>query len=245
VRRILERQKLPPPGQRPAVLGLNLGKSRLTSLQLAPDDYASSLELLAPLADYAVVNVSSPNTPGLRELQEESQLRRLVERLRRLPACPPLLVKIAPDLEDDAIDAIARLAYEEGLAGVIAVNTSQDRLGLGQRRLAATGRLLEEEAGGLSGRPLRQRALEVLRRLRATAGPALPLVGVGGIDGPQAAWERITAGASLVQIYTGWIYEGPILVPEILEGLVQQLERHGLATLAEAVGSGLPWRSAP
>jgi dihydroorotate dehydrogenase len=85
----------------------------------------------------------------------------------------------------------------------------------------------------------------VLRRLRATAGPALPLVGVGGIDGPQAAWERITAGASLVQIYTGWIYEGPILVPEILEGLVQQLERHGLATLAEAVGSGLPWRSAP
>jgi dihydroorotate dehydrogenase len=245
VRRILERQKLPPPGQRPAVLGLNLGKSRLTSLQLAPDDYASSLELLAPLADYAVVNVSSPNTPGLRELQEESQLRRLVERLRRLPACPPLLVKIAPDLEDDAIDAIARLAYEEGLAGVIAVNTSQDRLGLGQRRLAATGRLLEEEAGGLSGRPLRQRALEVLRRLRATAGPALPLVGVGGIDGPQAAWERITAGASLVQIYTGWIYEGPILVPEILEGLVQQLERHGLATLAEAVGSGLPWRSLP
>jgi dihydroorotate dehydrogenase len=245
VRRILERQKLPPAGQRPAVLGLNLGKSRLTSLQLAPDDYASSLELLAPLADYAVVNVSSPNTPGLRELQEESQLRRLVERLRRLPACPPLLVKIAPDLEDDAIDAIARLAYEEGLAGVIAVNTSQDRLGLGQRRLAATGRLLEEEAGGLSGRPLRQRALEVLRRLRATAGPALPLVGVGGIDGPQAAWERITAGASLVQIYTGWIYEGPILVPEILEGLVQQLERHGLATLAEAVGSGLPWRSAP
>ncbi len=244
VRRILERQKLPPPGQRPAVLGINLGKSRLTSLQLAPDDYASSLELLAPLADYAVVNVSSPNTPGLRELQEESQLRRLVERLRRLPACPPLLVKIAPDLEDDAIDAIARLAYEEGLAGVIAVNTSQDRLGLGQRRLAATGRLLEEEAGGLSGRPLRQRALEVLRRLRATAGPALPLVGVGGIDGPEAAWERITAGASLVQIYTGWIYEGPSLVPEILEGLLLQLDRHGLATLAEAVGSGLLWRSA-
>jgi dihydroorotate dehydrogenase len=104
--------------------------------------------------------------------------------------------------------------------------------------------LLEEEAGGLSGRPLRQRALEVLRRLRATAGPALPLVGVGGIDGPEAAWERITAGASLVQIYTGWIYEGPSLVPEILEGLLLQLDRHGLATLAEAVGSGLLWRSA-
>ena len=242
VRRILERQKLPPPGRRPAVLGINLGKSRLTSLELAPDDYAASLELLAPLADYAVVNVSSPNTPGLRELQQENQLRRLVERLRRLPACPPLLVKIAPDLEDDAIDAIARLAYEEGLAGVIAVNTSQDRLGLGQRRLAATGRCLAEEAGGLSGCPLRPRALEVLRRLRATAGPALPLIGVGGIDGPEAAWERITAGASLVQVYTGWIYEGPDLVPQILEGLLLQLERHGLSCLSEAVGSSLAWR---
>ncbi|MBM5802298.1 MAG: dihydroorotate dehydrogenase (quinone), partial [Cyanobacteria bacterium K_DeepCast_35m_m2_023] len=103
VRRILERQQLPPPGQRPAVLGINLGKSKLAPLESAPDDYASSLQLLAPLADYAVVNVSSPNTPGLRDLQQESQLRRLVERLRRLPGCPPLLVKIAPDLEDDAI----------------------------------------------------------------------------------------------------------------------------------------------
>ena len=242
VKRILEKQALPPPGQRPAVLGLNFGKSRLTSLELAPDDYASSLELLASLADYAVVNVSSPNTPGLRDLQEESQLRRLVERLRRLPACPPLLVKIAPDLEDDAIDAIARLAYEEGLAGIIAVNTSQERFGLGERVIAATGRSLAEEAGGLSGRPLRARALEVLRRLRATAGPALPLIGVGGIDSAPIAWERITAGASLVQIYTGWIYEGPELVPRILEGLIQQLDRHGLRTLAEAVGSGLPWR---
>ena len=241
VRRHLERQALPPPGQRPAVLGINLGKSKLTDLAAAPDDYAASLELLAPLADYAVVNVSSPNTPGLRELQEEVQLRRLVERLRRLPGCPPLLVKIAPDLEDDAIDAIARLAYEEGLAGVIAVNTSLSRLGLEDRLLAASGRRLAEEAGGLSGRPLRQRALEVLRRLRATAGPALPLIGVGGIDSAEAAWERLTAGASLLQLYTGWIYEGPDLVPRILEGLALQLDRHGLATVAEAVGSGLPW----
>jgi dihydroorotate dehydrogenase len=242
VRRILERQRLPSQGQRPAVLGLNFGKSRVVSLEQAADDYAASLELLAPLADYAVVNVSSPNTPGLRELQEESQLRRLVERLRRLPGCPPLLVKIAPDLEDDAIDSIARLAYEEGLAGVIAVNTSLDRLGLQERRLEATGRTLAEESGGLSGRPLRARALEVLRRLRATAGPALPLIGVGGIDTPQAAWERITAGAALIQLYTGWIYGGPQLVPLILDGLSQQLDRHGLGTLAEAVGSGLSWR---
>ena len=242
MRRCLERQSLPPAGQRPAVLGINLGKSKLTSLERAPDDYASSLELLAPLADYAVVNVSSPNTPGLRDLQDETLLRRLVERLRRLPGCPPLLVKIAPDLEDDAIDAIARLAYEEGLAGVIAVNTSLDRLGLAERRLIHTGRLLAEEAGGLSGRPLRRRALEVLRRLRATAGPALPLIGVGGIDSPETAWERITAGASLVQLYTGWIYEGPDLVPAILEGLGRQIQLHGLASITDAVGTGLPWR---
>jgi hypothetical protein len=143
---------------------------------------------------------------------------------------------------DDAIDSIARLAYEEGLAGVIAVNTSRDRLGLERRVLAQTGRPLAEEEGGLSGRPLRQRALEVLRRLRATAGPALPLIGVGGIDSAEAAWERMAAGASLVQLYTGWIYGGPPLVPQILEGLSGQLDRQGLATLSEAVGSGLPWR---
>jgi len=242
VRRILEQQALPPAGQRSAVLGINLGKSRDVSLELAPDDYATSLELLAPLADYAVINVSSPNTPGLRELQQETQLRRLVERLRRLPGCPPLLVKIAPDLEDDAIDAIARLAYQEGLAGVIAVNTSQDRLGLADRILGATGRPLSQESGGLSGRPLRHRALAVLRRLRAMAGPSLPLIGVGGIDSAESAWERISAGACLVQVYTGWIYEGPQLVPNIVEGLITQLDRHGLATIGEAVGSGLPWR---
>jgi len=241
-RRTLERQALPPAGQRPAVLGINLGKSKITPLEQAPDDYASSLELLAPLADYAVINVSSPNTLGLRELQDDAQLRRLVERLRRLPACPPLLVKIAPDLEDEAIDAIARLAYEEGLAGVIAVNTSLNRLGLEQRPIAQTGRTLAEEAGGLSGAPLRARALEVLRRLRAVAGPGLPLIGVGGIDSPEAAWERISAGASLIQLYTGWIYEGPQLVPAILEGLGQQLDRHGFRSIGEAVGSGVGWR---
>ena len=125
---------------------------------------------------------------------------------------------------------------------MIAVNTSLDRLGLEGRRLPQTGRTLAEEAGGLSGAPLRQRALEVLRRLRATAGPALPLIGVGGIDSPEAAWERITAGASLVQLYTGWIYRGPALVPRILQGLSTQLDRHGFGHIGEAVGSGLAWR---
>jgi len=125
---------------------------------------------------------------------------------------------------------------------VIAVNTSLNRLGLECRRLAQTGRTLAEEAGGLSGAPLRARALEVMRRLRVTAGPGLPLIGVGGIDSPETAWERITAGASLIQIYTGWIYGGPQLVPAILEGLSQQLDRHGFRTIGDAVGSGVPWR---
>ena len=238
----LERQRLAPSGKRPAVLRINFGKSKVTPLDQAADDYAASLEVLAPLADYAVINVSSPNTPGLRDLQDSAHLRWLVERLRRLPACPPLLVKIAPDLEDEAIDGIARLAFEEGLAGVIAVNTSLDRLGLEQRRLPQTGRPLAEEPGGLSGCPLRPRALEVIRRLRAGAGPALPLIGVGGIDSAEAAWERIAAGASLVQIYTGWIFQGPDLVPNILEGLLKQLDLHGLRSIKEAVGSGLAWR---
>lgn len=243
MQRTLERQALPAPGQRPAVLGINFGKSKVTPLEQAADDYAASLDCLAPLADYAVINVSSPNTPGLRDLQDATQLRRLVERLRRLPACPPLLVKIAPDLEDDAIDGIARLAYEEGLAGVIAVNTSLDRLGLGRRLIAQTGRTLAEEPGGLSGDPLRHRAVEVIRRLRASAGPALPLIGVGGISSAEAAWERIAAGASLVQLYTGWIFEGPDLVPRVLEGLIQQLDLHGFRHLNEAIGSGAPWKS--
>ncbi len=241
VRRTLKRQALPLPGQRPAVLGLNFGKSRVTPLELSADDYASSLELLAPYADYAVINVSSPNTPGLRDLQNPSQLRRLVERLRRLPGCPPLLVKIAPDLEDEVIDRLAMLAYEEGLAGVIAVNTSLDRFGLEDRILMNTGRTLSEEPGGLSGSPLRQRALEVMRRLYAAAGSTLPLIGVGGIDSPEVAWERITAGASLLQLYTGWIFQGPDLVPRILEGILNQLDRHGFRNISEAVGSGVPW----
>ncbi|BEV35299.1 quinone-dependent dihydroorotate dehydrogenase [Synechococcus sp. M16CYN] len=239
----LVRQYLKSPGQRPAVLGINVGKSKIATLEQAPEDYAASLELLAPLADYAVINISSPNTPGLRDLQDSAQLKRLVERFRRLAICPPLLVKIDPDLDDEAIDTIARLAFEEGLAGVVAVNTSLDRFDLAERRLSQTGRILIEEAGGLSGVPLRGRALEVIRRLRAVAGPALTLVGVGGIDSPEAAWERITAGASLVQLYTGWIFKGPDLVPRILEGLKEQLDHYGMQSITEAVGSNLPWKT--
>ncbi len=241
MRKTLERQKINQPGERNAILGINFGKSKIVSLDQAANDYASSLELLAPLADYAVINVSSPNTPELRKLQDPQQLRRLIKRLRRLVSCPPLLVKIAPDLENRDIIGLGKLAYEEGLAGLIAVNTSLDRLGLQNRVISQTGLSLEKETGGLSGSPLRKRALEVIKLLRETAGPELPLIGVGGIDSAQSAWERISAGASLIQLYTCWIFQGPTLIPEILDGLSSQLDKHGFNDISDAIGSNAPW----
>lgn len=241
MKKTLQRQSLPLPNIRPFILGINLGKSRITPLDVAGDDYASSLSLLASYANYVVINVSSPNTPGLRELQASRQLRELIGRVRDVNDCPPLLVKIAPDLDDFAIDEVAKVAIEESLAGVIAVNTSIDRLGLEKRVLPQTGKSLEEEKGGLSGSPVRDRALSVLRRLRASTGSSLPLIGVGGIDSPEVAWERIAAGASLIQLYTGWIFKGPDLVPNILEGLLRQLTLHGFKNISEAVGSEAPW----
>ena len=242
MKQTLQQQKLHNLGERPAVIGLNLGKSKTTPLDEAPNDYAASLNVLSPLADYVVINVSSPNTPGLRELQSSKQLRRLVRRLKKAEGCPPLLVKIAPDLSNKEIDDLANLASEEKLDGLIAVNTSMDRLGLGKRILYQTGLPIGEEEGGLSGAPLRKRGVEVIRRLRHIAGPGgVPLIGVGGIDSPESAWERISAGACLIQLYTGWIFKGPDLVPRILEGLLSQLDQHGFKDLSEAIGSGAPW----
>ena len=241
LKEILEKQKLPLPRSRESIIGINIGKSKITALEKAADDYASSLQLLSSFADYAVINVSSPNTPGLRKLQDSKQLRRLIQTLRRLPDCPPLLVKIAPDLSNSEIDGLAQVAFEEGLAGIIAVNTSLNRLGLEQRILSQTGKTLSEEDGGLSGNPLCNRALEIIKRLRKTAGKELPLIGVGGIDSPESAWNRITAGASLIQVYTGWIFQGPMLIPNIMEGLIYQLNRHGFQNISEAIGSEAPW----
>ncbi len=241
MKKTLEKQNLLKPGERPTIIGLNLGKSKKTPLEEAPKDYASSLTALSHLADYAVINVSSPNTPGLRELQNSKQLNDLVTRLQKLERCPPLLVKIAPDLTNEEIDRLGIFAKEKQLAGLIAVNTSLNRLGLEKRVLLQSGLPLEKEAGGLSGTPLRKRGVEVIRRLRNAVGPDLPLIGVGGIDSPQAAWERIGAGASLIQLYTGWIFKGPDLVPRILEGLLSQVERHGFKNISEAIGTDAPW----
>ena len=237
----IEKQKILAPGNRPCVLGINLGKSKITPLDEAHKDYSLSLKLLAPLSDYAVINVSSPNTPGLRSLQGTKQIKKLISTLKDLPNCPPLLVKIAPDLSNEAIDEIARVAMGNGIDGIIAINTSLDRFDLKNLKIK-TGNTLGQENGGLSGLPLQKRGLEVIRRLRRSTENDLPLIGVGGIHSARAAWERITAGASLVQIYTGWIFEGPNLVPDILDGLIQQMEKHGFRNIKEAIGSEEPWK---
>jgi len=237
----IEKQKILAPGNRPCVLGINLGKSKITPLDEAHKDYSLSLKLLAPLSDYAVINVSSPNTPGLRSLQGTKQIKKLIRTLKDLSNCPPLLVKIAPDLSNEAIDEIARVAMENGIDGIIAINTSLDRFDLKNLKIK-TGNTLGQENGGLSGLPLQKRGLEVIRRLRRSTDNDLPLIGVGGIHSARAAWERITAGASLVQIYTGWIFEGPNLVPDILDGLIQQMEKNGFRNIKEAIGSKEPWK---
>ncbi len=237
----IEKQKIPAPGNRPCVLGINIGKSKITPLDEAYKDYFLSLKLLAPLSDYAVINVSSPNTPGLRSLQETKQIKKLIDTLKDLSNCPPLLVKIAPDLSNEEIDEIARVAIENGIDGIIAINTSLNRFNLKNLKIK-TGNTLEQENGGLSGLPLEKRGLEVIRRLRYSTNNALPLIGVGGISSAQTAWERIAAGASLVQVYTGWIFEGPNLVPEILDGLTLQMEKHGFRSIKEVIGSEEPWK---
>lgn len=185
-------------------VGINLGKSKVTELADAPGDYLHSYRALLPFGDYFVVNVSSPNTPGLRELQDRDALTGIVRALQDHDASKPLLAKIAPDLSDAQVDAIVELVETEGLSGVIATNTTLDHSPVPAGR---------DETGGLSGAPLRARASEVLRRLRN--GTSRPIVASGGIMNGADALERTEAGAALVQIYTGFVYRGPQLIREI------------------------------
>jgi dihydroorotate dehydrogenase len=202
-------------------------------------DYAASAERLGPIADYMVVNVSSPNTPGLRDLQSVEKLRPLLAAVRATldrvsPARRvPLLVKIAPDLADADVDAVGDLALELGLDGIIATNTTISRDGLvtPAAEVAALG------AGGISGRPLKARALEVLRRLRARTGDRLVLVAVGGIESADDAWARIRAGATLVQAYTGFIYGGPLWPRRLHRQLAARARAEGFARVQDAVGA--------
>ena len=221
-------------------LGVNFGKSKITSLSKATEDYLSSLKLLIPYCDYAAINVSSPNTEGLRKLQDPILLKELLREVKNLDNCPPLFVKIAPDLNYKDIEDICKLIIDENIDGLIATNTSLDRLGLEQRKIKQTGLLLSEENGGLSGKPLQRKANQIIRHIHSI-DKNINLIGVGGIDSPESAWERICSGASLVQIYTGWIYKGPQLVPNILNGIIKQINIHQLSNIREAIGSNLQW----
>ena len=221
----------------PFTLGINLGKSKVTPLEDAAADYVGSFRLLQDLGDYFVVNVSSPNTPGLRSLQDKAQLEPILQALQQENIHrKPLLVKIAPDLEWGAIADVIALAQQHQLAGIIATNTTIRRDGLKTQRLS-TGNLVAQEAGGISGVPVRQRSTEVIRFIYQETQGQLPIIGVGGIFTAEDAWEKITAGASLVQVYTGWIYEGPWMVRRVLEGLLRKIDEQGLKSIQDAIGS--------
>jgi dihydroorotate dehydrogenase len=223
----------------PFSIGINLGKSKVTLLEEAPADYLESFKLLKDWGDYFVVNISSPNTPGLRSLQDADRLSTILSVLQQENrGIKPILVKIAPDLEWEAIASILDLAKTYQLAGIIATNTTIRRDGLKTQILRETGKPISEEAGGISGLPVRERSTEVIRFIWEQTQGELPIVGVGGIFTADDAWEKIAAGASLIQVYTGWVYEGPWMVRRILEGLVKKLEEQGFNSISEAVGCG-------
>lgn len=218
-------------------IGVNIGKTKIVPEEHAASDYVHSTRVLGPLADYLVVNVSSPNTPGLRNLQAVELLRPLLAAVKaelgKISPRRPLLVKIAPDLNDDDIDAIADLALELELDGIIATNTTISRSGLSTpaAEVEAIG------AGGLSGAILKARSLEVLQRLYRRVGTRLALISVGGIETADDAWARLAAGASLVQIYTGFVYGGPLTIWSLQRGLRERLKRSDKKTLSELIGS--------
>jgi dihydroorotate dehydrogenase len=219
------------------IVGVNVGKSKLAPLDDAPADYGATVRALARSADYIVLNVSSPNTPRLREMQAASLLRPLVievqAELDALDARVPLLLKVSPDLHDDELDAIAGLALELGVDGIVAVNTTVSRAGLPPTTTPAVDRL---DGGGLSGSPLKTRALEVLERLYARVGDELVLIAVGGIETPDDAWERIRAGATLIQANTGFVYGGPGWPAQMNRALRRRVHEAGASSIQDLVG---------
>ncbi|MFM7378428.1 MAG: quinone-dependent dihydroorotate dehydrogenase [Erythrobacter sp.] len=216
---------------RPGIVGVNIGANKDSADRIA--DYAVMARMMAPVASYLCVNISSPNTPGLRALQDESQLTGLIDAViaarAEAGAAPPIILKVAPDLEPADIDAIARIAIDRQLGALVVSNTTISRPSLRSHHAG--------ETGGLSGAPLRSLATQRLRDFRKATGGAIPLVGVGGIATAEHAWERIRAGASLVQLYSAMVYEGPGLGARIARGLEALMRRDGFASIAEAVGS--------
>jgi dihydroorotate dehydrogenase len=215
---------------RRGIVGVNVGANKDSADRVA--DYIHGIRVFAPVADYLTVNISSPNTPGLRDLQAEGELAALLSAIagERRPGDPPVFLKVAPDLADGEHERIVRAALDNGIAGLIVANTTVTRPALLSR--------FSGEAGGLSGAALHDLALAQMRRFRAVAGCELPLIGAGGIASAAQAWERIRAGASLVQLYSALVYEGPGLARRMVRELEHFLRRDGFASIAEAVGSG-------
>ena len=212
------------------IVGVNIGANKDSADRIA--DYVSGVRAMSRVARYLTMNISSPNTPGLRQLQDEGALRALLSAVAeaRDPKGPPIFLKVAPDLGAGEPDQIVRVAIQHGIDAIIVANTTVSRPAL-KSRFAA-------EPGGLSGEPLKSPALQALRDFRAAAGGEMPLIGVGGIADADDAWERIRAGASLVQLYTAMVYEGPGIARRIARGLAERLKRDGIANIAEVVGTG-------
>ena len=217
----------------PIPVGINIGKTKLvTGEEATLEDYRTSFRRLAALADYIVINVSSPNTPGLREWQEKAKLTTLLSMImeegRQADAGPPMFVKISPDMAEGDLDDVLEVALDLKISGIIATNTTVAGPGIESD---------PREAGGMSGRPLRDRANEVIRYIYRGTGGSIPLIGVGGIFSAEDAYERIRSGASLVQLYTALIYEGPLLPRSINLGLLKLMERDGVKSITELVGT--------
>ena len=211
------------------VVGVNIGANKDSEDRVA--DYVAGVVAMSPFADYLTINISSPNTPGLRQLQDEGALKGLLSAVNaaRTVGGPPVFLKVAPDLGEGEPDQIVRVALHHGIDAIIVANTTISRPALKSR--------FAGEQGGLSGGPLKPLALDALRRFRAASGGALPLIAAGGIATAEDAWQRIRAGASLVQLYSAMVYEGPGIGKRIAAGLVRCLERDGFPSIAEAVGT--------
>ncbi len=225
-------QRLVKRAGRGGIVGVNIGANKDSADRI--DDYARMARLMAPLGDYLTINISSPNTPGLRALQDESALTGLVDAVFGAldeggASPPPVFLKVAPDLEPADIDAISRIALQSRLSALIVSNTTISR-----PTLLSPDR---DEAGGLSGAPLKDLALQRVRDFRTATGGDIPLIGVGGISSADDAWERIRAGASLVQLYSAMVYEGPGIARKINRGVKALMKRDGFSTIAEAVGT--------
>ena len=222
-------------------VGINLGKSKITPLKDAPLDYSGSIKILWKHADFFVINVSSPNTPGLRNLQESKNLESVIVKCCEInkecsegdgDAKKPLLVKIAPELDDGFLEDIVKLVKKHKLSGIVATNTTIDR----PETANTSSEKIYKEAGGLSGAPLKDKSTETIRKIYRLTKGKIPTIGVGGIFTAEDAWNKITAGASIVQLYTGLVFEGPGIAKSIVKGLKKRVEREGFESISDAVG---------